>query len=333
MAQLQSIPNTSSAPRLLDQVRGKIRIKHYSLRTEQTYLDWIKRFIRHFGKKHPKDMGAVEVEAFLTHLAVAGNVAASTQNKAKSALLFLYREVLEITLPWLDNVTQARTPKRLPVVLTRAEVWSLLERLEGTHWLIASLLYGTGLRLMEGLRLRVKDVEFSRGEILVRDGKGFKDRVTMLPAKLAPRLEAHLEKVHALHQRDLASGYGEVYLPYALDRKYPTAGREWMWQYIFPSATLSVDPRSGKTRRHHLQDQAVQRALKQAVRDAGVNKPATPHTLRHSFATHLLEGGYDIRTVQELLGHADVSTTMIYTHVLNKGGRGVVSPIDQMTLA
>ena len=332
MAQLQSIPNTSSAPRLLDQVRGKIRIKHYSLRTEQTYLDWIKRFIRHFGKKHPKDMGAAEVEAFLTHLAVAGNVAASTQNQAKSALLFLYREVLEITLPWLDNVTQARTPKRLPVVLTRAEVQSLLERLEGTHWLIASLLYGTGLRLMEGLRLRVKDVEFSRGEILVRDGKGFKDRVTMLPARLAPRLEAHLEKVQALHQRDLASGYGEVYLPYALDRKYPTAGREWMWQYIFPSATLSVDPRSGKTRRHHLQDQAVQRALKQAVHDAGVNKPATPHTLRHSFATHLLEGGYDIRTVQELLGHSDVSTTMIYTHVLNKGGRGVVSPIDQMGL-
>ncbi len=333
MDTLPARSESSSAPRLLDQVRGKIRLKHYSIRTEQAYLDWIKRFIRHFDKRHPRELGADEVEAFLTHLAVAGKVAASTQNQAKSALLFLYREVLEVQLPWLDNVAQAKTPKRLPVVLTRAETQSVLMRLKGTHWLIASLLYGTGLRLMEGLRLRVKDVDFSRGEILVRDGKGFKDRVTMLPATLAQPLKEHLAKVNALHQRDLAGGGGEVYLPYALDRKYPTAGREWMWQYIFPSATLSVDPRSGKTRRHHLQDQAVQRALKQAVRDAGVNKPATPHTLRHSFATHLLEGGYDIRTVQELLGHSDVSTTMIYTHVLNKGGRGVVSPIDQMALA
>ena len=333
METLPARSESSAAPRLLDQVRGKIRLKHYSIRTEQAYLDWIKRFIRHFDKRHPRELGADEVEAFLTHLAVAGRVAASTQNQAKSALLFLYREVLEVQLPWLDNVAQAKTPKRLPVVLTRAETQSVLVRLKGTHWLIASLLYGTGLRLMEGLRLRVKDVDFSRGEILVRDGKGFKDRLTMLPVKLAQPLKDHLAKVNALHQRDLAGGGGEVYLPYALDRKYPTAGREWMWQYIFPSATLSVDPRSGKTRRHHLQDQAVQRALKQAVRDAGVNKPATPHTLRHSFATHLLEGGYDIRTVQELLGHSDVSTTMIYTHVLNKGGRGVVSPIDQMALA
>ena len=333
METLPARSESSAAPRLLDQVRGKIRLKHYSIRTEQAYLDWIKRFIRHFDKRHPRELGADEVEAFLTHLAVAGRVAASTQNQAKSALLFLYREVLEVQLPWLDNVAQAKTPKRLPVVLTRAETQSVLVRLKGTHWLIASLLYGTGLRLMEGLRLRVKDVDFSRGEILVRDGKGFKDRLTMLPVKLAQPLKDHLAKVNALHQRDLAGGGGEVYLPYALDRKYPTAGREWMWQYIFPSATLSVDLRSEKTRRHHLQDQAVQRALKQAVRDAGVNKPATPHTLRHSFATHLLEGGYDIRTVQELLGHSDVSTTMIYTHVLNKGGRGVVSPIDQMALA
>jgi integron integrase len=314
---------------LLDQVRGKIRLKHYSLRTEQTYVDWIKRFIRHFDKRHPRDLGAAEVEAFLTHLAVAGKVAASTQNQAKSALLFLYREVLEAELPWLDNVQQAKAPKRLPVVLTRAEVHAVLSRLHGLHWLVASLLYGTGMSLMESLRLRVKDVDFSRGEILVRDGKGFKDRVTMLPERLAAPLTEHLAGVRALHDRDLADGGGEVSLPYALARKYPSAGREWCWQFVFPAGGLSVDPRSGAVRRHHLYDQSVQRALKQAVRDAGLVKPATPHTLRHSFATHLLEGGYDIRTVQELLGHADVATTMIYTHVLNRGGRGVVSPLDR----
>jgi len=316
--------------RLLDQVRGKIRLKHYSIRTEQAYVDWIKRFILHFGKRHPRELGAAEVEAFLTHLAVAGKVAASTQNQAKSALLFLYKEVLEAELPWLDNVERAKAPKRLPVVLTRAEVQALLARLEGTHWLMASLLYGAGLRLMECLRLRVQDVDFSRKEILVRDGKGFKDRVTMLPAALAAPLRAHLERVRALHRQDLAAGYGAVHLPYALERKYPGAARDWGWQYVFPSAKLAVDPRSGETRRHHVQDQALQRAVKQAVRDADLAKPATPHTLRHSFATHLLEGGADIRTVQELLGHSDVSTTMIYTHVLNKGGRGVTSPLDRL---
>ena len=321
--------NPSQAPKLLDQVRGKVRLKHYSIRTEQAYVDWIKRFILHFGKRHPRELGAADVEAFLTHLAVAGNVAASTQNQAKSALLFLYREVLETELPWLDNVERARAPKRLPVVLTRDEVHAVLSRLSGTHWLIASLLYGAGLRIMEALRLRVKDVEFSRKEILVRDGKGFKDRVTMLPAALAAPLTDHLKRVKALHEQDLAAGRGAVYLPYALERKYPGAARDWGWQYVFPSANLSEDPRTGIERRHHLQDQAVQRAMRQAVRDAGVDKPATPHTLRHSFATHLLEGGYDIRTVQELLGHADVSTTMIYTHVLNKGGRGVTSPLDR----
>jgi integron integrase len=320
----------SQAPKLLDQVRGKIRLKHYSIRTEQAYVDWIKRFILHFGKRHPRELGAAEVEQFLTHLAVEGNVAASTQNQAKSALLFLYREVLETELPWLDNVERARAPKRLPVVLTRDEVHAVLSRLSGTHWLIASLLYGAGLRIMEALRLRVKDVDFARKEILVRDGKGFKDRVTMLPAALAAPLAAHLERVKALHEQDLAAGRGAVYLPYALERKYPGAARDWAWQYVFPSANLSEDPRTGIERRHHLQDQAVQRAMRQAVRDAGVNKPATPHTLRHSFATHLLEGGYDIRTVQELLGHADVSTTMIYTHVLNRGGRGVTSPLDRV---
>ncbi len=320
---------TSHAPKLLDQVRGKIRLKHYSIRTEQAYVDWIRRFILFFGKRHPRDLGAAEVEQFLTHLAVEGKVAASTQSQAKSALLFLYREVLDNELPWLDNVERAKVPKRLPVVLTREEVMAVLTRLEGTHWLVASLLYGTGLRIMEALRLRVKDVEFSRKEILVRDGKGFKDRVTMLPVALAAPLAEHLKRVKALHEQDLAAGRGAVYLPYALERKYPGAARDWAWQYVFPSAGLSEDPRTGIVRRHHLQDQAVQRAMRQAVRDAGVDKPATPHTLRHSFATHLLEGGYDIRTVQELLGHADVSTTMIYTHVLNNGGRGVTSPLDR----
>jgi integron integrase len=327
------MPDEKSAPdrvKLLDQVRGKIRLKHYSIRTEQAYVDWIKRFILHFDKRHPREMGAEEVEVFLTHLAVAGKVAASTQNQAKSALLFLYREVLGVELPWLDNVERAKTPKRLPVVLTRGEVQALLMRLEGAHWMMASLLYGAGLRLMECLRLRVKDVDFSRKEILVRDGKGFKDRVTMLPAALAEPLRAHLEWVRALHRQDLADGYGAVYLPYALERKYPGAAREWGWQYVFPSAKLAVDPRSGESRRHHVQDQSLQRAIKQAVRDADLTKPATPHTLRHSFATHLLEGGQDIRTVQELLGHADVSTTMIYTHVLNKGGHGVTSPLDRL---
>ncbi len=320
---------TIKPPKLLDQVRGKLRVKHYSLRTEHAYVGWIKRYIFFHGKRHPKDMEARDVEAFLTHLAVAGKVAASTQNQAKSALLFLYREVLEIQLPWLDNVTQAKAPKRLPVVLTVSEVQLVLSRLSGTHALIASLLYGGGMRLMEAVRLRVKDVEFARHEIVVREGKGFKDRVTMLPEAVVARLKAHLAKVKTLHDEDLAQGVGEVYLPFALDKKYPNAGREWGWQYVFPSKNLSVDPRSGKTRRHHVDEKGVQRAVKQAVRDAELTKPATPHTLRHSFATHLLQNGYDIRTVQELLGHSDVSTTMIYTHVLNKGGRGVVSPLDR----
>ncbi len=315
-------------PKLLDQVRGKIRLKHYSIRTEQAYTDWIKRFILHFDKKHPREMGAAEVEQFLTHLAVHGKVAASTQNQAKAALLFLYREVLAIELPWLDNVEQAKVPKRLPVVLNRDEIQAILSRLTGTQWLIASLLYGTGMRIMECLRLRVQDVDFTRHEILIRDGKGFKDRVTMLPVSLVASLQAHLLQVKALHESDLAQGFGAVYLPYALERKYPNAAKEWIWQYIFPAAKHSTDPRTGAVRRHHVQEQSIQRAVKQAVRDAGLTKAATPHTFRHSFATHLLQSGYDIRTVQELLGHADVSTTMIYTHVLNKGGKGVTSPLD-----
>ncbi|AJP48865.1 integrase [Rugosibacter aromaticivorans] len=322
--------SNSEPPKLLDLVRGKIRLKHYSIRTEQAYVDWIKRFILHFDKKHPKDLGALEVEQFLTYLAVQGKVAPSTQNQAKSALLFLYKEVLGVDLPWLDDVERAKAPKRLPVVLTPMEVQEILSHLDGTPHLVVSLLYGTGMRILEALRLRVKDVDFSRKEILIRDGKGFKDRVTMLPGMLIEPLKLHLKRVKDLHEKDLAEGYGAVYLPYALSKKYPQAEREWAWQYVFPSARLSVDPRSGETRRHHIQDQAIQRAVRQAVRDAGLTKPATPHTLRHSFATHLLEGGYDIRTVQELLGHSDVSTTMIYTHVLNKGGRGVMSPLDRL---
>jgi len=272
----------------------------------------------------------VEVEQFLTHLAVVGRVSASTQNQAKCALLFLYRDVLAVELPWLDNVEQAKTPKRLPVVLNRDEIQAILSRLDGTPWLIASLLYGTGMRIMECLRLRVQDIDFKRREILIRDGKGFKDRVTMLPVTLSATLQAHLARVRALHETDLAQGFGSVYLPFALERKYPNAAKEWLWQYVFPAAKISTDPRTQAVRRHHVLEQSVQRAVKQAARDAGLTKAATPHTFRHSFATHLLEGGYDIRTVQELLGHADVSTTMIYTHVLNKGGKGVSSPLDQL---
>ncbi len=322
--------STIEPPKLLDLVRGKIRLKHYSIRTEQAYVDWIKRYILHFDKVHPKDLGAADVEAFLTHLAVVGKVAASTQNQAKSALLFLYKEVLQLELPWLDKVQQAKTPKRLPVVLSQVEVQKILANLDGTHHLIVSLLYGTGMRILEALRLRVKDIDFNRKEILIRDGKGFKDRVTMLPMSLIKPLQAHLLKVDALHKKDLATGFGSVYLPNALAKKYPYAARDWAWQYVFPSGKLSVDPRveGGETRRHHVQDQAVQRAVRQAVVDAKITKQATPHTFRHTFATHLLEGGYDIRTVQELLGHSDVATTMIYTHVLNKGGRGVSSPLD-----
>lgn len=312
----------------LESVRNKIRLKHYSIRTEESYLQWVKRYILFHGKRHPQEMGAKEVEAFLTHLAVESNVSASTQNQARSALLFLYKHVLGVDLPWLANVEQAKKPRRLPTVLDNDEIRAVLGELSGVHWLVATLLYGSGLRLMEALRLRVKDVDLKRGEILVRDGKGFKDRVTMLPKVATEPLRGHLMQVGHLHHKDLAEGGGEVFLPYALERKYPNAGKEWGWQYVFPSATLSTDPRSSKVRRHHLADETIQRAIKAACRRAGIIKPATPHTLRHSFATHLLQGGYDIRTVQELLGHENVATTMIYTHVLNRGGRGVTSPLD-----
>ncbi len=314
--------------RLLDQVRGRIRSKHYSLRTEHAYVGWIRRFILFHRKRHPSGMGAAEIETLLTHLATVGNVAASTQNQALSAVLFLYREVLVVDLPWLENITRAKRPARLPVVLTATEVRRVLAHMQGTTGLMARILYGAGLRVMECARLRVKDVEFSRREIVVREGKGSKDRVTVLPQSVINPLKAHLSQVRALHEQDLECGFGEVYLPHALSRKYPRAGREWGWQYVFPADRLSLDPRSGAKRRHHVDGKALRRAMQQAVRGAGIAKPATPHTLRHSFATHLLESGYDIRTVQELLGHKDVSTTMIYTHVLNRGGRGVRSPLD-----
>lgn len=315
-------------PRLLDQMRDRIRLKHYSIRTERVYCEWVKRFIRFHRYRHPQDMGAAEIEAFLTDLAVRRNASASTQNQALAALLFLYKEVLALDLPWLADIVRAKKPQRLPVVLTVDEVRQVLERLGGEVWLLCSLLYGTGMRLMEAVRLRIKDVDFSRHEILIRDGKGMKDRVTMLPQRLEQALRNHLAVVKALHQAELAKGRGDVWLPFALARKYPNAPRELGWQYVFPAAGLSVDPRSGGVRRHHLDEKRVQRNLKRAAREAGIVKPISPHTLRHCFATHLLEAGQDIRTVQELLGHSDVKTTMIYTHVLNRGGLAVLSPLD-----
>lgn len=315
-------------PRLLDQVRDRIRVLHYSYRTEQTYLAWIRRYILFHGKRHPREMGKSEVEAFLSHLALQRKVAASTQNQALSAILFLYRQVLGIELGWLEDVVRARKSERLPVVLSRDEVQSLLARIDGEKGLMAGLLYGAGLRLMECVRLRVKDVDFGMNQILVRDGKGRKDRVTVLPRSLVDPLRRQVERVRHIHAQDLKRGYGEVYLPFALARKYPNAPRETAWQYLFPSTRLSQDPRSGRTMRHHKDEKALQRAVKNAVRGSGIEKPASCHSLRHSFATHLLESGYDIRTVQELLGHRDVRTTMVYTHVLNRGGRGVRSPLD-----
>jgi len=320
------VPNAKA--RLLDQVREVVRLKHYSIRTEEAYVQWIKRFIFFHGKRHPREMGPREIEAFLTDLAVRGKVAASTQNQALNALVFLYKEVLHIELGEFSAV-RAKRPERLPVVLTKAEASKLLAAMKpGTIGLMVRLLYGTGMRLMECVRLRVKDVLFEENQIVVRDGKGAKDRVTMLPSSVKAELETHLERVQLLHQSDLKTGGGEVYLPDALARKYPQAAREWGWQYVFPAVQLSRDPRSGRMRRHHASETSLQRALKEAVRLAGITKPASCHSLRHSFATRLLESGYDIRTVQELLGHKDVSTTQIYTHVMQKPGIGVRSPLD-----
>ena len=318
-------------PRLFDQVREVMRFKHYSIRTEEAYLGWIRRFILFHGKRHPEALGTEEVRAFLTALAVKGKVAAPTQNQALSALLFLYGQVLKKEIGWLADVERAQRPPKLPVVCAPEEVRAILRAVRGgTPRLMAHLLYGSGLRLMECVRLRVKDVDLAYNRIVVRDGKGNKDRITMLPVRLCQPLERHLRKVQALHEEDAEEGFGRVYLPFALERKYTRASGEWAWQYVFPAARRSRDPRDPEApeRRHHVSELVLQRAVKEAVRRSGVAKPVTCHTFRHSFATHLLENGYDIRTVQELLGHKDVSTTMIYTHVLNKPGIGVKSPLD-----
>jgi integron integrase len=315
-------------PKLLDRMREALRVRRYAIRTEDCYVDWAKRFILFHGKRHPSEMGAAEVNAFLTHLAVEGNVAASTQTQALCAILFLYKAVLTTDPGWLGDVVRAHRPKRLPVVLSREEVRRVIAEMDGAHRLVAQLLYGAGLRLLEALRLRVKDIDWNLNLVMVRAGKGDKDRRTILPRSVRKPLREHLNQVRELHESDLAAGNGSVYMPYALDRKWPGADRQWCWQYVFPSRRLSCDPRSGAVRRHHLDEGAFTRRFREAVKRTNLEKRATPHALRHSFATHLLESGYDIRTIQELLGHADVETTMIYTHVLNKGGRGVDSPLD-----
>lgn len=315
-------------PRLLDRVRQAIRTRHYSDRTEQTYVAWICRFIRFHQYGNPSQMGRKEIEAFLTHLAVQRRVAAATQGQALAALLFLFQRVLEVDLPWMDNIVRTRRPRRLPVVLSRDEVRRILSRLQQPYWLVASLLYGSGMRLTEALRLRVKDVNLAQRKLLVRNGKGAKDRVTMLPDVLVEPLRAQLETVAELHEHAQRRGYGGVELPYALIRKYPRAHLQFGWQYVFPAPKPSGDPRTGAWRRHHLSEQSVQRQVREAVRLADIRQPASCHTFRHCFATHLLESGSDIRTVQELMGHASVKTTQIYTHVLNRGGLAVRSPLD-----
>ena len=314
---------------LMEEVRRRLRVKHYSLRTEQAYTAWIRRFILASGKRHPRDMGAVEVEAFLSHLASEDKVSAGTQNQALSAILFLYREVLNIDLPWLDGVTRAKRLRHVPTVLAREEISRLFAAMEGRPLLLARLLYGTGMRLMEGLRLRVKEIDFARNEIIVRNGKGGKDRHTVLPRSLVEALHAEVERARVLHTQDLALGAGSVWMPFALARKYLKAEREFGWQYVFPARQLSHDPRGGGLRRQHVDDAVFSRALKTASARAGIVKSVSAHTLRHSFATHMIEAGYDIRTVQELLGHKDVATTQIYTHVLNRGAGGVLSPLDR----
>jgi len=318
------------APKLLERVRDAIRAKHYSRRTESAYVDWIRRYIVFHRKRHPSDMGASEIAAFLTWLATDRRVSASTQNQALSALLFLYRHVLRLEIGPIENVPRARMPVRVPVVLSHDEVARILKHLDGVGWIIVALLYGAGLRLQECLELRVKEIDFERRQIVVRRGKGQKDRLTVLPTAVIERLSRHLEGVKRQHQADLARGFGRVVLPFAVDRKYPNAPAEWAWQFVFPASRVCTDPRWGPPTRFHLHESVVQKAVAHAARQAGITKRVGPHTLRHSFTTHLLEDGYDIRTLQELLGHADVSTTMVYTHVLNRGPLGVRSPVDRL---
>jgi integron integrase len=325
-ARLTKVRETHAA--VLEKLKAEIRRRAYSIRTEQAYESWVARYLAFVGQADPAALGEAEVMAFLQHLAVDRQVTASTQNQALNALVFLYQHILQRPLGDLDGFARAKRPQRLPVVLTRTEVAKLLAHMQGTYGLMAALLYGTGMRLMDGIRLRVKDIDFAYHQIVVRDGKGQKDRVVPLPQRLVEPLRHHLAIVKRLHQTDLDQGYGAVYLPHALARKYPQAPKEWGWQYVFPSARLAVDPRSGVIRRHHVHENGLQKAVKNAARQAALTKPVNCHSLRHSFATHLLKNGYDIRTVQELLGHANVSTTMIYTHVLNRGGKGVCSPID-----
>jgi integron integrase len=318
-----------SNEKLLDLLRNRIRAKHFSLRTEQNYLQWVKRFILFHHKRHPAEMAGKEINEYLTYLAVKANVAAATQNQALNAIIFFYREILNTDIQNIGEFIRAKMSHHLPVVLNKNEVEDLLNHLEGQNKLMAGLLYGAGLRLLECLRLRIKDIDIQYNQITVHDAKGHKDRVTVLPLTLKESLQLHIKSIKILHQQDLQAGYGAVYLPYALERKYKKAAIDFRWQYLFPAGTLSVDPRSGLKRRHHQSESVLQRAVKQAVTKSNILKPASCHTLRHSFATHLLENGYDIRTVQELLGHKDVRTTMIYTHVLNRGGLAVKSPIDK----
>ena len=326
-----SFPQETSSPngkKLLDQLRDTIRAKHYSRRTEQTYVDWCKRYILYHNKRHPAEMDVPEIQAFILHLATERSVAASTQNQALSAILFLYRSVLLKEIEFPTDVIRAKKPDRLPVVLSKAEALAVIQNMNGIPKLMTQLLFGSGLRLMEALRLRIKDMDFANRQIIVRDGKGESDRSVPLPDSIAPALREHIQHVKQIHQNDLKEGYGEVHLPYALEHKYVNANREPAWQYVFPASQRSRDPQTGKTMRHHLNESVLQRAIKQAVREAKIDKRVSPHTFRHSFATHLLQNGYDIRTVQELLGHKDVKTTMIYTHVLQRGANAVKSPLD-----
>ncbi len=325
---MDSAPASSSQPKLFPSIMERLATLQYSKRTEESYIQWIKRFITFHGKRHPRDMGGEEIEAYLNHLAEEKKVSASTQNQAKSALRFLYKEVLARELPVMENLLKVKANKTLPVTLTKHEVQAILSSLDSTPWLIVSLLYGSGLRVMECLRLRIADIDFAQLEIFVRDTEGYKNRITLLPASLVEPLKAHLLEIQTLHEQDLAKGFGETRMPSGLAKKYPEAGKDWAWQFAFPSSRLSVTQQTGTIYRHHADEKTVQRAVKKVVKQAGIKKLVTPNTFRHSFATHLLQGGQDIRTVQELLGHADVSTTMIYTQVVNIGGRGVASPLD-----